>query len=103
VLITSPPDPGLRPRAVAGAQTVGELRQLMRAVVAKGAAQSANLSGTPVSGQVGTAQATPGSKWWAHWFVGYRGGMAFAVLQLTRSAAGSAVPLGSSFLTGMGG
>jgi cell division protein FtsI/penicillin-binding protein 2 len=103
VLITSPPDPGLSPRAVAGAQTVGSLRQLMRAVVATGAARSANLAGAPVSGQVGTAQASPGSKWWAHWFVGYRDGVAFAVLMLTRSPAGSAVPLGASFLSGLGG
>jgi len=103
MLITSPPDPGLSPRAVAGAQTVGSLRQLMRAVVANGAARSANLAGAPVSGQVGTAQVSPGAKWWAHWFVGYRGGVAFAVLTLTRSPAGSAVPVGASFLTGFGG
>lgn len=103
VLVTSPPDPGLRPRAVAGAQTLGALRQLMRAVVTNGAAKSANLRGTPVSGQVGTAQVTPGSKWWAHWFVGYRGGVAFAVLQLTKGPNGSAVPLGRSFLAGLGG
>ncbi len=103
VLVTSPPDPGLRPRAVAGAQTVDALRQLMRAVVASGAARSANLPGAAVSGQVGTAQVTPGSKWWAHWFVGYRAGVAFAVLQLSKGSAGSAVPLGRSFLAGMGG
>jgi len=103
MLVTSPPDPGLSPRAVAGAQTVGALQQLMRAVVTSGAAKSANLPGTPVSGQVGTAQMTPGSKWWAHWFVGYRGGVAFAVLQLTKGSSGSAVPLGRSFLAGLGG
>jgi cell division protein FtsI/penicillin-binding protein 2 len=103
VLVTSPPDPGLSPRAVAGAQTVGALRQLMRAVVTNGAARSANLRGAPVSGQVGTAQVTPGSKWWAHWFVGYRSGVAFAVLQLTKGSGGSAVPLGRSFLSGLGG
>ena len=103
VLVTSPPDPGLSPRAVAGAQTVGALRQLMRAVVTNGAARSANLRGAPVSGQVGTAQVTPGAKWWANWFVGYRDGVAFAVLQLTKSSAGSAVPLGRSFLAGLGG
>ncbi len=103
VLVTSPPDPGLSPRAVAGAQTVGALRQLMRAVVTNGAARSANLRGAPVSGQVGTVQVTPGSKWWAHWFVGYRGGVAFAVLQLTKGSGGSAVPLGRSFLSGVGG
>ena len=48
-----------------------------------------------MSGQVGTAQVTPGSKWWAHWFVGYRGGVAFAVLELTKGPGlRSAVPLG---------
>jgi cell division protein FtsI/penicillin-binding protein 2 len=103
VLVTSPPDPGLNPRAVAGAQTVGALRQLMRAVVTNGAARSADLGGAAVSGQVGTAQVTPGSKWWAHWFVGYRGGVAFAVLQLSKGSGGSAVPLGRSFLAGLGG
>jgi cell division protein FtsI/penicillin-binding protein 2 len=103
VLVTSPPDPGLNPRAVAGAQTVGALRQLMRAVVTNGAGRSANLRGAAVSGQVGTAQVTPGSKWWAHWFVGYRGGVAFAVLQLTKGPNGTAVPLGRSFLSGLGG
>jgi cell division protein FtsI/penicillin-binding protein 2 len=103
VLVTSPPDPGLSPRAVAGAQTVGALRQLMRAVVTNGAAKSANLRGAAVAGQVGTAQVTPGSKWWAHWFVGYRGGVAFAVLQLTKGPDGSAVPLSRSFLAGLGG
>ena len=75
----------------------------MRAVVTNGAAQSANLRGAAVSGQVGTAQVTPGSKWWAHWFVGYRGGVAFAVLQLTKGPDGSAVPLGRSFLAGLAG
>jgi cell division protein FtsI/penicillin-binding protein 2 len=75
----------------------------MRAVVTNGAARSANLRGAPVSGQVGTAQVTRGSKWWAHWFVGYRSGVAFAVLQLTKGSGGSAVPLGRSFLSGLGG
>jgi hypothetical protein len=41
---------------------------------------------------------TPGSRWWAHWFVGYRGDVAFAVLVVTRSASASAVPLGAAFL-----
>jgi cell division protein FtsI/penicillin-binding protein 2 len=98
VLITSPADPGLSPHAVAGPQTVGSLRQLMRAAVAKGAARAANLTGTPVYGQVGTAPMVPGSHWWAHWFVGYRGGVAFAVLELTKFPASSAVPLGAAFL-----
>jgi hypothetical protein len=55
-----------------------------------------------VYGQVGTARATAGSKYWAHWFVGYRGGVAFAVLVLSKSPSTSAVPLGASFLSGLG-
>ena len=102
VLVTSPPDPGLSPRVVADAQTVGSLRTLMRDAVASGAARGANLAGAPVYGQVGTAQATPGSKYWAHWFVGYRGDVAFAVLVLTKSPSTSAVPVGASFLSGLG-
>jgi len=102
MLVTSPPDPGLTPRAVANAQTVGSLRTLMRAAVVSGAARGANLGGAPVYGQVGTARAAPGSKYWAHWFVGYRGGVAFAVLELTKSPSTSAVPVGASFLSGLG-
>jgi len=102
VLVTSPPDPGLSPRVVADAQTVGSLRTLMRDAVVSGAARGANLAGTPVYGQVGTARATPGSKYWAHWFVGYRGDVAFAVLVLTKSPSTSAVPIGASFLSGVG-
>jgi cell division protein FtsI/penicillin-binding protein 2 len=102
VLVTSPPDPGLTPRVVAGPQTVGSLRTLMRDTVVSGAARGANLAGTPVYGQVGTAQAAVGSKYWAHWFVGYRGGVAFAVLELTKSPSTSAVPVGAAFLSGPG-
>ena len=70
---------------VADPQTVNSLRSLMRAAVASGAARGANLAGTPVYGQVGTARSAAGSKYWAHWFVGYRGDVAFAVLELTKS------------------
>ena len=64
---------------------MGSLRTLMREAVTSGAARGANLAGAPVYGQVGTARAAAGSKYWAHWFVGYRGGVAFAVLELTKS------------------
>jgi cell division protein FtsI/penicillin-binding protein 2 len=101
MLVTSPPDPGLSPRVVADPQTVDSLRSLMRQAVASGAARGANLAGLPVYGQVGTARAAAGSKYWAHWFVGYRGSVAFAVLELTKSPTTSAVPLGSSFLSGL--
>jgi cell division protein FtsI/penicillin-binding protein 2 len=101
MLVTSPPDPGLSPRVVADPQTVDSLRSLMRQAVASGAARGANLAGLPVYGQVGTARAGAGSKYWAHWFVGYRGNVAFAVLELTKSPSTSAVPLGASFLGGL--
>ena len=101
MLVTSPPDPGLSPRVVADPQTVDSLRSLMRQAVASGAARGANLAGLPVYGQVGTARAAAGSKYWAHWFVGYRGSVAFAVLELTKSPTTSAVPLGASFLSGL--
>jgi cell division protein FtsI/penicillin-binding protein 2 len=103
MLVTSPPDPGLSPRVVADPQTVDSLHTLMRQAVASGAAQAANLAGRPVYGQVGTARSAVGSKYWAHWFVGYRGSVAFAVLELTKSPGTSAVPLGASFLSGLGG
>ena len=102
MLVTSPPDPGLSPREVADPQTVNSLRSLMREAVASGAARGANLAGLQVYGQVGTARSVVGSKYWAHWFVGYRGNVAFAVLELTKSASTSAVPLGTSFLSGLG-
>ena len=102
-LVTSPADPGLTPRAVAASQTVNALRQLMRSAVESGAANAANLAGHPVYGQVGVAPVSPGSHWWAHWFVGYRGEVAFAVLVVTKSPADSAVPLGASFLAGFSG
>jgi len=35
---------------------------------------------------------------WANWFVGYRGGVAVAVLQLSHSSATSAVPLAAQVL-----
>jgi membrane peptidoglycan carboxypeptidase len=99
-LITDPADPSLAPRAVSGAQTVSSLRALMRSAVQSGAAHQADLAGKPVYGQVGTAPAVPGSQLWASWFVGYRGDVAFAVLELSKSPSTSAVPLGAAFLGG---
>jgi cell division protein FtsI/penicillin-binding protein 2 len=97
-LVTSPPDPGQTPRAVFGAQTVSALRTLMRSTVTSGAGQAANVAGTPVYGQVGSApMATGGLR--AAWFVGYQGNVAFAVLELSNSATASAAPLTGQFLS----
>jgi cell division protein FtsI/penicillin-binding protein 2 len=86
------------PRPVFPARTIQELRMLMRAAVQSGAAsQAGHLPGAPVSGQVGVVQV--GKHLWASWFVGYRGDVAFAVLQLSHSSQTSAVPAGAQFLS----
>ena len=65
----------------------------------EGAAQAADLAGEPVYGQVGTAAVTTGKHpVWASWFVGYRGDVAIAVLELGHSPAASAAPLAAQIL-----
>jgi cell division protein FtsI/penicillin-binding protein 2 len=92
-LITNPADPGLTPRAPFSTQVVSSLRTLMRSTVTSGAGKAANAPGLPVYGQVGSApMAASGQR--ATWFVGYQGNVAFAVLELTSSAAGSAAVAG---------
>jgi cell division protein FtsI/penicillin-binding protein 2 len=81
------------------AANLATLRTLMRATVHEGAAQAADLAGEPVYGQVGTAAVTTGKHpVWASWFVGYRGDVAVAVLELSHSSATSAVPLAAQVL-----
>jgi cell division protein FtsI/penicillin-binding protein 2 len=80
-------------------QVMSTLRNLMRTTVRTGAARAANLSGIPVYGQAGQAsfsQAGKGAQ--AMWFVGYRGGVAFAVLELGKSSSRSPAQLASQFL-----
>ena len=102
-LVTSPADPtGDPPMAskyMMSQQVMGTLRDLMRATVRSGAARQADLPGQPVYGQAGQAPYTaggPGVR--AAWFVGFRGDVAFAVLQLGTSPGTSAVPLAAQFL-----
>ena len=99
-LVTSPPDPALSPRVPAtSAQVVGVLRTLMRQTVAAGAGKAAGGRGAAVYGQVGNVWLGPGSHGLrASWFVGYRGNVAFAVLELARSARTSAAPVAGRFL-----
>ncbi len=103
-LVTSPPDPGLRPRRAFAPQVVASLRGLMRATVTTGAGQAANLPGSPVYGQVGTtAPGTAGKGLGSAWFVGYRGGIAFAVIEYTRSPDVTAAALAGTFLHNLAG
>jgi hypothetical protein len=72
----------------------------MRATVQQGVASVANLAGQPVYGQVGTVSVTSGKRpVWANWFVGYRGDVAIAVLELSHAASTSAAPLAAQVLS----
>ena len=74
------------------------LRGLMRDTVASGVARAANVAGLPVFGQVGSAPIHAGRRTWAHWFVGFRGDIAFAVLTLGSKAHATAARVAAQFL-----
>lgn len=101
-LVTLPNDPPVSKPVKLASSDLGALRSLMRGTVRSGAGHAANLAGTPVHGQVGTAAFGTGKHHkWVSWFVGYRGGMAFAALEITpKAATTSAAQLAASFLTG---
>lgn len=97
-------------KSVLSVQVMAALRDLMRTTVDSGAAHAADLPGAPVYGQAGNAplpkvasgsQALSAGKGHksqqACWFVGYRGNVAFAVLEIGKPAT-SAVPLAAQFL-----
>jgi cell division protein FtsI/penicillin-binding protein 2 len=91
-----PPKAGDPPFSAANLAT---LRTLMRATVHEGVAIGADLIGQPVYGQVGTVAVSTGKHpVWASWFVGYRGDVAVAVLELSHSSATSSVPLAAQIL-----
>jgi membrane peptidoglycan carboxypeptidase len=99
VLVTNPPSPGPGPNRPFPATVLTSLRSLLRQTVTSGAARPANVPGQPVFGQVGNVSLGPGHGGLrAVWFVGYRGGVAFAVLELTKSANSSAAPAARAFL-----
>jgi cell division protein FtsI/penicillin-binding protein 2 len=98
-LVTSPPDPGLTPAVPFGLRVLSALRTLMRFTVTNGAGRAANVGNEAVYGQVGSApMRSGGSRLRSDWFVGFQGNLAFAVVELTRSADGSAAPLAGQFL-----
>jgi cell division protein FtsI/penicillin-binding protein 2 len=89
-------DPSSRARSTASPQVLGQLRGLMRAAMRTSSNQVANVGGD-VSGQAGSALFGGHSQLHINWFVGYQGNIAFAVIQLGKSAM-SAAPLAGSFL-----
>ena len=83
---------------LSAAQLTG-LRGLMRDAVQSGSARAANLSGVPVYGQAGVVQT--GTHNYLSWFVGYRGELAFTVVEATHTQAQAAAALAATFLSSM--
>jgi cell division protein FtsI/penicillin-binding protein 2 len=75
------------------------LRSLMRSAVRSGAAHAASLPGPRVYGQVGLVHTRSG---WMSWFVGFRGNVAFAVMESGRTPRLSAAALARAFLSEIG-
>ena len=95
-LVTDQADPSTTPRATASPQVLAELRSLMRTAATTGSNAVADVGGD-VYGQVGSAPYGSGH-WLLNWFVGYRQGVAFAVVELSKSVPKSAAALAGSFL-----
>jgi len=102
ILVTNPPDPGNVPVAAFAPRLMDSVRSLMRGTVTSGAAHVANLAGAPVYGQVGAAPIGAG-RTWAHWFVGFRGDVAFTVLTLGKPSGPMAAPVAAQFLRNAAG
>jgi len=92
-------DPVSKPGAALHPSVMSALRSLMRSAVSSGAAQAANIPGEPVYGQVGLVHSGSG---WMSWFVGYRGNVAFTVIESGRTAELSAAALAGAFLRTLG-
>jgi cell division protein FtsI/penicillin-binding protein 2 len=78
---------------------ISVLRGLMRSAVRSGAAQAASVPGAPVYGQVGLVHTGSG---WMSWFVGFRGNIAFTVIESGRTSRVSAAALAGAFLSALG-
>jgi cell division protein FtsI/penicillin-binding protein 2 len=98
--LVTKPDPQHVQQVRFSATTMNSLRSLMRKTVQSGAGRRADVRGIPVHGQVGTTllDGSGHHKRWASWFVGYRGSIAFAVLEVTRSPRISAAGVAANFL-----
>jgi len=92
-------DPVSKPGVAIDPSVMSALRSLMRSAVSSGAAQAANIPGAPVYGQVGLVRSGSG---WMSWFVGYRGNVAFTVIESGRTAELSAAALAGAFLRALG-
>jgi cell division protein FtsI/penicillin-binding protein 2 len=97
-------DPGLAepssaPRGTTSAKVLTELRALMRDAAKSRANAVADIGGD-VYAQAGSARYGSDSLW-INWFVGYRGSIAFAVVELAKSPSTGVSSLAGSFLQGI--
>jgi cell division protein FtsI/penicillin-binding protein 2 len=92
--------PGAQP-APLDPSVAANLRALMRLVVTSGTGTAANVRGETVFGKTGTAEFGSGTPPKTHaWFIGYRGGLAFAVIVEGGGVGGAvAAPLAAKFVT----
>ncbi len=95
-LVAGLTDPSSTARITASPQVLGELRSLMKDAASTGSNAVADI-GRDVYAQAGTAPYGSG-RLQLNWFVGYRQGLAFAVVELSRSADSSAAALAGRFL-----
>jgi cell division protein FtsI/penicillin-binding protein 2 len=98
-LVAGAVDPSSASRSIESDQVLAGLRDLMQAAMQTPQNKAADVGGD-VFGQTGSAQFESGNLR-SNWFVGYQGGIAFAVIQLSNPATtpnASAVPLTASFL-----
>jgi cell division protein FtsI/penicillin-binding protein 2 len=93
-------DSASKPGAALDPGSMSALRELMRGAVSSGAAHAASVPGPQVYGQVGLVHSGSG---WMSWFVGYRGPIAFTVIETGRTAQLSAAALAAAFLTAIRG
>jgi cell division protein FtsI/penicillin-binding protein 2 len=95
-LVAGMSDPSSAARAAESPQVLDELRMLMRQTMRTSSNQVADVGGR-VSGQSGSALFDQ-QQLHIDWFVGYQGDVAFAVVELAKSASDSDAPLVASFL-----
>jgi cell division protein FtsI/penicillin-binding protein 2 len=92
-------DPVSKPPMALSPSALSALQGLMRGAVTSGAAHAADTPGAPVYGQVGLVHSGSG---WMSWFVGYRGDVAFTVLESGPTAQLSAAALAGAFVKALG-
>jgi len=100
MLVTNPPDGDAATKAPFTSGALSSLRSLMRQTVTSGSAKDADVQGAPVYGQTALVHTANG---WQSWFVGYRGDVAFAVIESNQSAQLSASAIAGQFLDALSG